>query len=296
MKKSYFIILFLMVVAALPSRAVLKEKDLTQTLGILRAELTKTHSEQEKNTERIAQQEERTRREFMNIWQRSNQNAMMLYSQKADYVFDLTYACHEATDQFHEFKQLSLPFRNYIEKMETELARYDSLINSLQNMPVINLDERAKIDRNVCLTYAVNIRKSMLENKLAFDEYIERYNRMEQRLSYLNDYANQRYGEIQYNIFRNGGDSYLKILRSLKRRLMSTAETVTEKYRPYRNINSQWDAQPAVLPLCHAQEVPDRAVQTEEVVHRDGHHHHHLRSHIGNHPCVYQPELHHHGQ
>ncbi|MBQ7440017.1 MAG: mechanosensitive ion channel [Prevotella sp.] len=242
MKKSYFIILFLMVVAALPSRAVLKEKDLTQTLGILRAELTKTHSEQEKNTERIAQQEERTRREFMNIWQRSNQNAMMLYSQKADYVFDLTYACHEATDQFHEFKQLSLPFRNYIEKMETELARYDSLINSLQNMPVINLDERAKIDRNVCLTYAVNIRKSMLENKLAFDEYIERYNRMEQRLSYLNDYANQRYGEIQYNIFRNGGDSYLKILRSLKRRLMSTAETVTEKYRPYRNINSQWDA------------------------------------------------------
>lgn len=242
MKKSYFIILFLMVVAALPSRAVLKEKDLTQTLGILRAELTKTHSEQEKNTERITQQEERTRREFMNIWQRSNQNAMMLYSQKADYVFDLTYACHEATDQFHEFKQLSLPFRNYIEKMETELARYDSLINSLQNMPVINLDERAKIDRNVCLTYAVNIRKSMLENKLAFDEYIERYNRMEQRLSYLNDYANQRYGEIQYNIFRNGGDSYLKILRSLKRRLMSTAETVTEKYRPYRNINSQWDA------------------------------------------------------
>ena len=170
MKKMHFIILFLMVVAALPSRAVLKEKDLTQTLGILRAELTKTHSEQEKNTERIAQQEERTRREFMNIWQRSNQNAMMLYSQKADYVFDLTYACHEATDQFHEFKQLSLPFRNYIEKMETELARYDSLINSLQNMPVINLDERAKIDRNVCLTYAVNIRKSMLENKQAFDE------------------------------------------------------------------------------------------------------------------------------
>ena len=55
-------------------------------------------------------------------------------------------------------------------------------------------------------------------------------------------------------------------------------------------------AQPAVLPLCHAQEVTDRAVQTEEVVHRDGHHHHHLRSHIGNHPCVYQPELHHHGQ
>ena len=239
-KRIYALILFLIVVI-IPAGAVLKEKDLTQTLGILRAELTKTHSEQEKNTQKLAQQEERTRREFMNIWQRSNQNAMMHYSQKSDYVFDLTYACHEATDHFHEFKQLSLPFRTYIERMETEIARYDSLISSLQGMPVINLDERAQIDRNVCLTYAVNIRKSLLENKQAFDEYIERYSRMEQRLSYLNDYANERYSEIQHNIFNNGGDSYLKILRTLKRRLMSTAETVSEKYRPYENIRSQWD-------------------------------------------------------
>ncbi|MBP5278805.1 MAG: mechanosensitive ion channel [Prevotella sp.] len=239
-KRIYALILFLIVVI-IPAGAVLKEKDLTQTLGILRAELTKTHSEQEKNTQKLAQQEERTRREFMKIWQQSNQNAMMLYSQKSDYVFDLTYACHEATDHFHQFKQLSLPFRTYIERMETEIARYDSLISSLQSMPVINLDERAQVDRNVCLTYAVNIRKSMLENKQAFDEYIERYSRMEERLSHLNDYANQRYSEIQYNIFRNGGDSYLTILRSLKRRLMSTAETVTEKYRPYENIRSQWD-------------------------------------------------------
>ncbi len=239
-KRFYALILFLTLVI-IPAGAVLKEKDLTQTLGILRAELTKTHGEQEKNTQKLAQQEERTRREFMKIWQRSNQNAMMLYSQKSDYVFDLTYACHEATDHFHEFKQLSLPFRTYIERMESEIARYDSLVSSLQSMPVINLDERAQIDRNVCLTYAVNIRKSLMENKQAFDEYIERYSRMEQRLSYLNDYANQRYSEIQYNIFRNGGDSYLTILKSLKRRLMSTAETVTEKYRPYENVRSQWD-------------------------------------------------------
>ncbi len=241
MNKRFFALLLLLTVITIPSCAVLKEKDLTQTLGILRAELTKTHGEQEKNTQKMALQEERTRREFMRIWQRSNQNAMMLYSQKADYVFDLTYACHEATDHFHEFKQLSLPFRTYIDKMEKELARYDSLIVSLQNMPTMNLDERAKIDRNVCLTYAVNIHKTLLENKQAFDEYIDRYSRMEQRLSYLNDYANQRYSEIQYNIFRNGGDSYLTILRSLKQRLTSTAETVTEKYRPLRNVHSQWD-------------------------------------------------------
>ena len=240
MKKSYFIILFLMVVAALPSRAVLKEKDLTQTLGILRAELTKTHSEQEKNTERIAQQEERTRREFMNIWQRSNQNAMMLYSQKADYVFDLTYACHEATEQYHNFQHKQLPFKTYLTKVETDIARYDSLIGSLQSMPVTMLDRQAQIDRNVCLTLATNIRNSLDANRSMMQDYIRYYDMTEQRLSHLNDYAQKRYNDIQTSIFRNGGETYFRIISQWGRYWQTMVQTVSKKYQP--NAESQWDS------------------------------------------------------
>ena len=48
MKKRLFIFYLLMFLFALPSQAVLKEKDLNNTLSILRNELTQTHQEQKR--------------------------------------------------------------------------------------------------------------------------------------------------------------------------------------------------------------------------------------------------------
>ena len=231
------------------AHAVLKERDLSQTLSILRSELEKVHYEQERHVERAQRQQERTRRDFMETIARSNQNALMLYSQKPDYVFDLTYACHEATEQFRSFKQKSSPFKEYIGRIDSEIARYDSLIVSLQHMRMSTLSAQAQTDRNVCLTLATNIRHSLSDGKDALNEYIESYAWMERHLKHLNDYANVRYNEIQNNIFINGGANYLSILKSLPYYLSSTAETVNEKYgvRGFRygvraaRVHSQWD-------------------------------------------------------
>ena len=106
------ILLILSVIFALNANAVLKEKDLSQTLSILRTELQNVHDEQEKRVQSFSNQNERIRNNLMDVIRRSNQNSLMLYSQKPDYVFDLTYACHEATNQFHDFKQKTLPFRS----------------------------------------------------------------------------------------------------------------------------------------------------------------------------------------
>ena len=164
MKKILLIIIAALVMAT-PAGAVLKEKDLKQTLSILREELTTFHNEQARQSLLFKRQSEQVRTSLFSILQRSNQNALMLYSQKPDYVFDLTYACNEASDQYHEFKTKALPFRTFIGKLEWEIARYDSLIQSLKTMPVLNLDEKAKIDRNVCLTLATNIKNTMEENQ-----------------------------------------------------------------------------------------------------------------------------------
>ena len=242
MIRKWILLLMAVMLPLLSAHAVLKERDLKQTLTILRSELEKVHTEQERNVRRAQERQERTRREFMQTMQRSNQNALMLYSQKPDYVFDLTYACHEATEQFWNFKRKSSPFKEYIGRMDSELARYDSLIVSLQNMRMAMLDERSQIDRNVCLTLAVNIRRSLADSKASLNEYILSYEWMERHLQYLNDYANVRYNEIQNSIFVNGGQSYPVILKSLPYYLSTTAETVSEKYRPLRKVHSQWDA------------------------------------------------------
>ncbi|MBO5549407.1 MAG: mechanosensitive ion channel family protein [Prevotella sp.] len=232
--------ILMVMLTTLTANAVLKEKDLQQTLEILRSELTHHHRELSQQIEMNKKQSERVRQRLMETMQHSNQNSLMLYSQNLDYVFDLTYACHEATEQYREFQRQQLPFNQFLEKAESEIARYDSLIGSLKAMPVTLLDDRAKIDRNVCMTLATNIRNSLDENRATLKDYIRYYDFTEQRLARLNDYAHKRYNDIQTNIFRNGGDSYLTIIKEWGRYWRTMQRTVKKKYQP--NDSSQWDS------------------------------------------------------
>ena len=239
MKKS-FIIILLAVLTTLQGHAVLKEKDLPQTLQILRTELTNYHRELSVQIERNREQSEMVRNQLIDIMKSSNQNSLMLYSQKQDYVFDLTYACHEATEQYHEFQRKQLPFKTFLSKTETDIARYDSLIGALRAMPVTMLDRQGQIDRNVCLTLATNIRNSLDDNRAIMQDYIHYYNMTEQRLSHLNDYAQKRYNDIQTSIFRNGGETYFHIIAQWGRYWNTMVQTVRKKYQP--NDESQWDS------------------------------------------------------
>ncbi len=226
----------------LPSKAVLKEKDLGLTLSILRSELTDYYHDLERQSQMMQEQQKMIGKNLMDIFNRSSQNSLMLYSQKPEYIFDLTYACHEATEMYTQFQKQSLPFRSYIEKNKNQIARYDSLVINLSQMPVMTLDEKAKIDRNVCLTLAINIRRSLNANSEQMEQYVAYYERTEQRLSYLNDYAQKRYADIQSSIFVNGGENYFQILKSLGSSFQNMQYSVATKYKPHeRKVESQWD-------------------------------------------------------
>ena len=239
MRKAILIIL-LALLTTFQGHAVLKEKDLPQTLQILRTELTNYHRELSQMIEKNRQQSELVRNQLIETMKRSNQNSLMLYSQKQEYVFDLTYACHEATEQYHDFQRQQLPFKTFLSNTETDIARYDSLIGALRSMPVTVLDDQAQIDRNVCLTLATNIRNSLEENRSTMEDYIRYYDMTEQRLSHLNDYAQKRYNDIQTSIFRNGGESFFNIIANWGRNWKKMVETVDKKYQP--NDESQWDS------------------------------------------------------
>ena len=238
MKRILTIILTLLV--TISSQAVLKEKDLPHTLQILRTELTNYHRELTLQIEMNRKQSEGVRTQLMETMLRSNQNSLMLYSQKQDYVFDLTYACNEATAQYRQFQQQQLPFNTYLKKANNDIARYDSLIGSLKAMPVSILTDQAKIDRNICLTLATNIRNSLDENRTTMQDYMRYYDMTENRLSHLNDYAQKRYYDIQTSIFKNGGDNYVNIIKNWSRHWVAMKQTVAKKYQP--NANSQWDS------------------------------------------------------
>ena len=105
--KKILIIMALILGMVSEADAVLKEKNLDSTLVILRAELTKHY--QELNDQR-AEQRQQSQEVFRNLretMKQSNQNALMLYSQQQEYLFDLTYACHQATEQYQRFQRSS---------------------------------------------------------------------------------------------------------------------------------------------------------------------------------------------
>ena len=226
----------------LPAKAVLIEDSLANSLAVLRHELVTYHREQDQMLANSSKLGEMVMLQLRDIMQRSAQNSLMLYSQKPDYVFDLAYACNEATNQYVEFKQKALPFRLFINKANTEIARYDSLIEVLSTMPVRMLSPQAKVDRNVCLTLAVNIRRMLADSQESLKEYNLFYTMTEQRLKALDNYANHRYQEIQESIFRNGGQNYFDILQHLNIGYLQTRMALAEKYTPSNKVRSQWDA------------------------------------------------------
>lgn len=248
--KAYILVLFLSLIVVLPTHAVLKERNIGGTLAMLRIELTHYHNKLEKQSGAQREQREQVMQQLIATMNNSQQNAIMLYSQKSGNVFDLTYACHEATEQYKGFKETVGPFRTYVEEINTEIARYDSLITDLSSMYVNTLTPKENIDRNVCLTLAVNIRRTLNYNKQQSQQYINIYHHTEARLKSLNDYANKRYAEIQASIFTNNGENFLTMLRNFKHELKETGETVIEKYKPTKNFHSDWDSRIILLLLA----------------------------------------------
>ena len=241
MKKRLYIIILLMVAFVLPSNAVLKEANLDTTLYMLRTELTNYHINLEKQNQAAKAQQLAVIQELISIVKQADQNSIMLYSQRNGYIFDMTYACHEATEQFKKFKSKAVPFRQMIKKNNVEVARFDSLINYLYGMNTMFLSEEAQVNRNVDLTLAVNIRRQLVEKQKQLQAYVQAYDRTDRKLQALNDYANRRYEDIQNSIFNNGGDNYLRILRNFSMNYKEAKTSVTEKYKPVPGMMSQWD-------------------------------------------------------
>ena len=227
-------------VMSIPAKAVLKEANIDSTLAVLRTEMSTYKTELTHQTDMMQHQQQEVGARLMKVVNQSNQNSLMLYSQKAEYVFDLTYACHEATAQYHEFRRDVQPFRQMLNNNKQDIARYDSLIINLSQMYTGSLSERGRIDRSVCLTLAINIRRTLKNNNEQLQRYIEYYNQTEQQLKNLDLYANKRYEDIQQSIFSNTEESYFTTLSRFKHVFRQADNVVKEKYLMNAKAKSQW--------------------------------------------------------
>ena len=241
MNKRIFLLNLLLMFFILPAAAVMQEDSLQNSLAVLRHELITRHYEQTEQLNRAKLINERVMQQLHEIGENSAQISLMLYSQNSGNIFDLTYACHEATKLWSDFQEKTRPFQLMIMQSNEEIARYDSLINVLSTMYTTGMSEKTKTDRNVCLTLAKSIRRMLRENNDSYLEYTRYYDYSRQQVQSLDAYAQKRYKEFQSGIFLNRSDNYLKFLSQFRLNVLQLGMTLSEKYTPQRLVSSQWD-------------------------------------------------------
>ena len=267
--KRLFSVFILLTFFFTSSRAVLNERDIAQSLSVLRVELRQAYLQQKQSMVRWKQMNEAQHNQMLRTMQRSSQASLMIYSQKDDYVFDLTYACHEAQQQYYDFKKNRMPYDRISKKMQTELDRYDGLIRTLEVLPpAVNgriakadttrqrhlkinkdtlqkflLSPEAQKDRNECIFYAKALRNNIMRFSAQIAQDSVNYQRLEAHLKSLHDYAQLRYRDIQQNIFQNAGVTYPTLLARLPFYWKYAKKDAHDKYsssNEYRGVRSEW--------------------------------------------------------
>ncbi|MBR6286559.1 MAG: mechanosensitive ion channel family protein, partial [Bacteroidaceae bacterium] len=249
-----------------PLRAVLNEKDLPQTLSVLRTELETNYNEQKLSMQRLQMMNEQQHEKLRKLIQRSGQICLMLYSQKPDYTFDITYACHEATEQYRDFTVDRLPYDKIVRRIDSEIERYNGLIKTLQRLPPslvkmkitkemrrrmaemrkhgqpFMLSKQGQADRKACLKYATVLRDNLVKMRRTLSDDQEHYEIIGKRLKEVNDFANNRYKAIRQSIFVNGDDSYFTILSRFPRYYKRATQDINDKYdiKGRHKVKSDW--------------------------------------------------------
>ena len=284
MKNKKIIAFVLTLLLVLPAYAVLSEKDLAQTLSVLRYELGSTFRQSQKRPKRmprkVKDRGDMQHSSLVGMMQRSNELSLMLYSQKQDYTFDMTYALNEVSRQYDEFTSKRRPYDDIIKRCDIDIDRYDRLIHALKSLPpsttveyldslgnvvtldanvhvsrssglsrrygpgknAFQLDSLGQADRDSCIYFAEKLleQSRARRNRWVIDS--THYKQTANMLKSAYDYAQMRYKTVQNKIFIEGQASYTDIIKKFNYYWYQASNDAKDKYSLENkdNVQSQW--------------------------------------------------------
>ena len=238
MKKILMVLVVL--AAAIPASAVLKENTTQQTLGVLCEELSKTHQEQKERAQRFEMRNRQFQRMIGRDLELCNNIELMLYSQKEQNIFDLAYACGQATDLYKRVSH-TRSFKQFEQQMDEQITQYENLVTALNNIPDYQFkNDEMRVTRDSCIYLAKVIESDIVNAREMLKDNHEKRQWVANKAKKLNDYALQMYERIRQSVFVNGGQNYFQILSRLGNNLDSSKDDIAEKYTPSRKTRSEW--------------------------------------------------------
>ena len=278
MKRKLLLAATAILLAVAPLFAVLNERNLGETLKVLRYELHSAYKSQERRAARVRGNGERQHQRLVQEMQRSHELSLMLYSQKQDYTFDMTYALNEVSKNYNEFSSRRVPFDDIITRLDIDIDRYNRLVHALRSLPpspaveyvdslgnvvVLQvgmgsvpelrggekeeerpfvLDSLSRIDRDSCLFYAEALLLACQNQKEKLVRDSTHYSETAALLKSAYDYAQARYKTVQNRIFIEGQTSYDKILTRFGFYWKQAQRDALDKYArsDMESVQSQW--------------------------------------------------------
>ena len=134
-KRKLLSILFALLVMAVPAMAVFTGMGLDATLSNLRRELYHDYLQIGKTHQQMESKYEVQHKKMVDIVKKCNDMSLMLYSQKQDYTFDISYALEKVTQEYNNFNKNRTPYDRIVSTLDVEINRYARLIESLRRLP-----------------------------------------------------------------------------------------------------------------------------------------------------------------
>ena len=134
-KKRLTTLLFAALVFALPVFAVFNTSDLSQTLHNLRQQLGQEYQKISRRQARLASRAEETHQQMIDLIKECNELSLVLYSQRQEYTFDLTYALKKVTEQYNKYNHERRPYDQFVSRYDQEIDRYARLLEALRRLP-----------------------------------------------------------------------------------------------------------------------------------------------------------------
>ena len=134
-QRKLFSILVALLVMAVPALAVFTGLGLDATLSNLRRELYHDYVQIDETRESMEGKYALQHQKMVEIVKLCNDLSLMLYSQKQDYTFDISYALEKVTREFNDFNKNRTPYDRIVFSLDVEMNRYARLIESLRRLP-----------------------------------------------------------------------------------------------------------------------------------------------------------------
>ena len=169
-KKKVFCFLVALLAIGVPAMAVFTGMDLDATLANLRRELCYDYHQISQTQDDLKEYYDGQHKQMVEIAKKCNDQSLMLYSQKQDYTFDISYALEKVTQEYEDFNKNRTPYDRIVTKLSIEINRYARLIESLRRLPPelkeVNLVPDSLSYHNDSLDAHLEHNESLLEQKL----------------------------------------------------------------------------------------------------------------------------------